>query len=63
MNSSHQTPFMDKSVPEWLLKNPTFMEQLKKQKEQRILKEKLEKELEQKEPEASSSKANIVELD
>ena len=59
MNSSHQTPFMDKSVPAWLLKNPQFMEQLKKQKEERILKEKQE----QKECETSSSKANIVELD
>jgi hypothetical protein len=35
------------------------MEQLKKQKEERILKEKQE----QKECETSSSKANIVELD
>lgn len=62
MNSSHQTPFMDKSVPEWLLKNPTFMEQLKKQKEQRELKEKQELS-ETKEPSTSTSKANVVELD
>jgi len=60
MNSSHQTPFMDKSVPEWLLKNPKFMEQVKKEKEQRNLKEKLEQE---KELQPSSSKPNVTELD
>lgn len=60
MNSSHQTPVMDKSVPEWLLKNPQFMEQLKKEKEQRELEKfKQEKELH----EASSSKPNVTELD
>ena len=51
MNSSHQTPFMNKSVPIWLLKNPQFMEQLKKEKEQRELKEKQE----------STDKDNITE--
>jgi len=61
MNSSHQTPFMDKSVPEWLLKNPQFMEQVKKEKEQRELKEKLELEKEVQQP--SSSKPNVTELD
>lgn len=60
MNSSHQTPFMDKSVPAWLLKNPKFMEQVKKEKEQRNLKEKQEQTSSE---EPSSSKANITELD
>lgn len=59
MNSSHQTPFMDKSVPAWLLKNPKFMEQVKKEKEQRNLKEKQEQASSE---EPSSSKANITEL-
>lgn len=59
MNSSRQTPFMDKSVPAWLLNNPKFMEQVKKEKEQRNLKEKLEQELQQ----PSSSKPNVIELD
>lgn len=62
MNSSHQTPFMNKSVPEWLLKNPKFMEQVKKEKEQRELKEK-EKQETKETKEASTSKANVVELD
>jgi len=61
MNSSHQTPSMDKLVPEWLLKNPKFMEQVKKEKEQRNLKEKEEQKANSEEP--SSSKANITELD
>jgi len=64
MNSSHQTPFMDKSVPEWLLKNPKFIEQVKKEKEQRELnelKEKLDQEKELQQP--SSSKPNVTELD
>lgn len=64
MNSSHQTPFMDKSVPEWLLKNPQFMEQVKKEKEQRELKEQKEqKEQNEKELQPSSSKPNVTELD
>ena len=58
MNSSHQTPFMDKSIPIWLLKNPKFMEQLKREKEQKILKEKLIEN-----NEASSSKIKITEID
>ena len=59
MNSSHQTPFMDKSIPEWLLKNPQFMEQLKREKQ---LKEKHEQVEEHAEP-SSSNQANITELD
>ena len=61
MNSSHQVPYMHKSVPEWLLKNPQFMEQLKKEKEQREQKE--QKELEQEKQQPSSSKPNVTELD
>ena len=60
MNSSHQTPVMNKSVPIWLLKNPKFIEQLKKEKEQRKQKEKFEQE---KELQPSSSKPNVTELD
>ena len=52
MNSSHQTPVMNKSVPIWLLKNPQFIEQLKKEKEQRELKEK----------QKNTDKATITEL-
>lgn len=37
-------PVMDRSVPEWLLKNPKFIEQLKKEKESRESKEKQQKE-------------------
>ena len=45
-----QTPFMDKSVPIWLLNNPVFIEQLKKEKElKKQLKEKEEKELKERE--------------
>lgn len=59
MNSSHQVPYMHKSVPEWLLKNPQFIEQVKKEKEQREQKEQKE----QKDKELSSSKPNVTELD
>lgn len=41
-----QTPFMDKSVPAWLLNNPVFIEQLKKEKE--LKKQLKEKELKNK---------------
>jgi hypothetical protein len=51
---------MHKSVPEWLLKNPQFIEQVKKEKEQREQKE-LKKLTEKLEP--SSSKPNVTELD
>jgi hypothetical protein len=65
MNSSHQIPFMDKTVPEWLLKNSTFMEQVKKEKEQRVQngKQEIPETKEAEEQDESSSKAKVVELD
>lgn len=65
MNSSHQVPYMHKSVPEWLLKNPQFIEQVKKEKEQREQKElkELKEQSEKLEQQPSSSKPNVTELD
>jgi hypothetical protein len=63
MNSSHQVPYMHKSVPEWLLKKPQFIEQVKKEKNQRELKELKEKELDHEKQQPCSSKPNVTELD
>lgn len=66
MNSSHQVPYMHKSVPEWLLKNPKFMEQVKKEKEQndkKKVKECQEQTNQQESSSSTSTVANIVELD